>query len=171
MIEPSALSPQVWKVAELTETNSPAGGSEISSQQAMVPSVLTPQVWSSPALTEANSPAGGSEVSPQQARCRRSLRVVIRGAHGDELAFGWCCLTISIAAPAGNDAVGLYPARVVIRGAHGDELAFGWCCLTTRLPPQQATMPSVFTPHVWLYAVLTEANSPAGGVDFLSKPS
>jgi hypothetical protein len=123
----------------LTEVKVPPPNGEEGPQQLQhgtVPSVFTPHAVYAPTLTDAKVPSGGA--NPGQSA-------------------GWASLVMQAMEP--SDFTPHMPGTPTlndVKGPAGSSLGLPF--------PQQATVPSIFTPHP-NFATLTEVNLPAGGGD------
>ena len=87
-------------------------------------------------------------------------------ADGDELAGGWSCLAVFVAAPAGYGAARLR-AQVWVRPAdRATNSSGGGLDWPPSLLPQHTAVLSVRMPQVCSPPTLTDTNSPAGAVDW-----
>jgi len=151
----SVFTPHVWYSARADgRGRCPAGGvhwpKPLLPQQTMVPSVFTPHVCAPPALTETKTPAGGlagrSCVAPADygAAGLHTARVPSTRADRGEGASGG----LGLVAPAGDGVVGPYAARMAQPALTWVKVPAGGVARWNWLSPQQATVPSAFTPHV-----------------------
>ena len=85
-------------------------------------------------------------------------------ADGGEGPVWWARLPVAIKSPAGEGTVGFHPTGVPAPGADGGEGAAGWPGRPKRFSPQQARMPSVLTPQVYVSPALTAVKVPRGGL-------